>query len=192
MSAVPQTLPIAQPRLCTSCEGSLPKTKVGAGKQRLYCSDACKAAAWRQAHGQDGAYYQQVSNVPDTPLCARESCHNLAEKGKRGYKTYCSNACKQKAVRARLQERTRSQFGPSTQGVSETLPTETIEGELFHWRKGRGVVHMGVSPNVTFCGRDTSPMSAVGNDEGHKVCQRCQKTRDESTWWHGDSEAFGM
>ena len=179
---VSKTLPTAH---CAICDRPMPPAKSRAGKPRLYCSDACKQAAYRLRRGQGAVYYQQVSNVLDTPLCARESCQNPAEQGKRGYRMYCSSACKQRAVRERLEERTRRQFGPSTQGVSETLLTETIEGELFHWRKPRGVVHMGVSPNVTFCGRDTEGMSEVGNDEGYKPCQRCQKTRAESTWWHG-------
>ena len=90
----------------------MPPAKIGAGKPKMYCSDACKAAAYRLRKGQ-GAEYYLVSDDLDTPLCARESCQNPAEKGRRGYKMYCSSACKQKAVRERLANATRSQFGPA-------------------------------------------------------------------------------
>lgn len=160
---------VSQTLRCQLCNRAI------ADASRLYCSPACKQASYRLRKGQGSAYYR---NAPDTPLCARESCHNPAAQGKRGHKMYCSPACKQKAVRERLALATRRQFGPAVEDVSETLPTE-----LLLWRKGRGVVHMGVSRIVTFCGRDTVAMASLDAPGDAKVCQRCKSTVDTKTWW---------
>ena len=181
-SSVPKTLRDG----CQVC-GALVVRKGKHGPYPDYCSPKCKQAAYRLRHGQDNAYYAQRLAV--APTCGRAGCENEAELGRRGYRMYCSDACKQKAKRQRLLAATRRQFGPTIKSVPETLPVLPAD-DLLYWRKGRGVVHMGVQRNVTFCGRDTEGMTEVGNGEGHKVCQRCQKTRDESTWWHGWREAF--
>ena len=196
---VSETLPTLERVQCAICATPMPPAKPGAGKPKLYCADACKQASYRLRQGQDVAYYQQVSAVSETPLCARERCRNPAQQGKRGYKMYCSPACKQKAIRERHFDASRRQIGPTAQGVSETLPSSPPEvpntkrrpprrqtkepaDDLRYWRKGRGVVHVGVQPGVTFCGRATADMieqAAVGDA---RLCQRCQETRDNQAW----------
>ncbi len=58
------------------------------------------------------------------------------------------------------------------------------EDALRYWRKGRGVVHLSVGDKLaTFCGREREGMSEMDGQGDGKLCNRCQHTRDNSTWW---------
>lgn len=144
--------------------------------------------------------------------CTRPGCDNPITpdpKAKRP-RAYCSNACRQKAYRQRNQSNrntktvtvnTYDQVTAALDGFTHTQLESLrnrIDGllgktlpDLIYFRKGKGVTHIAVDRNVTFCGRDTAGMEVVGNDEGHKVCQRCQRTRDDKSWWRGWRDVFG-
>ena len=197
---------------CKMCDRPI-VAKPRAGKPKLYCSPACKEAGQRQNRGarleprKDGRSLGNVQVRKDgVPICALEGCENPAAEGKRGkWRMYCSNAHKQKAKRVRVAEATRRQFGPSVERT-RPFPTEPLEppmrrptqrkakrpeDDLLYWRKGRGVTHMGVSSIVTFCGRGTEGMTKRSGPGITKLCQRCQDTRDNKTWWHGYRAALG-
>ena len=157
----PQTLPTVRCEMC----GKSVDVQSGAGKPKLYCSPACKQAAYRKSkgarveHRQDGRSLGNVQVQDDgTPVCALEGCDQPAEASKRGrWRMYCSDAHKQRAKRLRVAEATRSQFGPSVERT-QPLPSPPPEApkvekrpaqrkqpadDLLYWRKARGVVHMG-------------------------------------------------
>lgn len=143
-----------------------------------------------------------------TTECTLSGCTNEIEhdpKAKRP-RVFCSNACRQKAYRQR-QRSDRNVTSTSYNQVTTALDTftqtqlETLRSRidellgskmpaLLYMRKGKGVTHMGVNRNVTFCGRDASGMDEVGNEQVQKCCIRCQKTRDDKSWWIGWREAF--
>jgi len=204
-----QPQPLLPGLSCEMCDKPI-AAKLDAGKPRLYCSPACKQAAYRKSKGarvetrQGGRSLGNVQVCSDgVSICALQGCENPAAPGKRGrWKMYCCDAHKQRAKRWRLKEATRRQFGPTpTEPAPEhrlqTLPTEPESPQadqprpLLYFRKGRGVVHLAVSRNVTICGRDTVGMGELEETGGLKVCQYCQRVKDRGTWWHNWRELFG-
>lgn len=146
--------------------------------------------------------------------CTRPGCNNPIRhnpKAKRPRK-FCSNACRQKSYRLRqvpnrnidnvtgnsysdilaaLEVLTQKQLESIRERIDIRLQSLGSGSSLLYYRKGKGVVHLSVQRNVTFCGRDTEGMTKLSSEKGGKVCQKCSTVRDTKTWWHGWREVFG-
>ena len=142
-----------------------------------------------------GIAQQLEGTRPDTYAC--EVCGTISDMPEKGRtQRFCKPACKQRAYRERLVAATRPQLGPSIESEPKRPSTKRKakrpKDDLRYWRKGRGVIHIGVRPLTAFCGRPTEDMTEQDGPEGAKLCQRCQNTRDNKTWWRGYREAFGV
>ena len=138
-------------------------------RKKEYCSPACKQKAYRlrvakAKRNKNTVTFDDILNVLDT-----------------------LTADQRQQLLDRLQPPTdRSSFTPPKgrprpeQPQKSLIPTENLR----YWRKARGVVHIGVSRNVTFCGKDVGPMTALATAGVERVCLRCQNTKNNHTWWH--------